>query len=161
MPQNKPSQTIASVPSGRYATTTDRQTNNNDNVPTMCGRITGYAYDLVTYAYDTIAHVQELTGMNVRDYMHADVKSHVPIVNVTATNYVFVAIGFRASQGDIRCPVLAHCVGTDKWVYARNVVWYADEHGFTWDNGTYTDEQHARDLFKKGCTSVIYCTEAY
>lgn len=135
--------TIANVPSGRYAVNGQH---NDSTHATPRGRIADALRD--TYVRDVIAHVRDLICADAR------------IRNVTAPNCEFVAIGIR-TRTYIGCPVLAHNIVTDEWIFAHNVVWYADKNGFCWDSGTYTDEQHARALFKKECADVIYHAEAY
>lgn len=142
-PQKKLSQSVANVPSGRYATIGQH---NDSTHATLRGHVADAYTD--TYVRDVIAHVQDLICADMR------------IRNVTAPNCEFVAIGIR-TRAYIGCPVLAHNVVTDEWIFAHNAVWYDKKNGFCWDSGTYTDEQHARALFKKECADVLYHTEAY
>ena len=126
----------------------------------MNAETTGYAYDLKR-AGQILAHIEELTGINMLDYSHAQPTTEKTLANVTSPNWVFVAIGFRAHAGNVGFPVLAHNIETDAWVWSRNLVWYEKEHGFVWDGGNYTSKEKARAKFQNECDGgLLYLIES-
>ena len=147
------------TPSGRYAqpTTTPSQPN-----ATLRGQVTGYAYDLMC-AYQVLTHIQSLTGTDLSQYHKSlkAIKTETPLFNVTATNWHFIAIGFRAHSGNVGFPVLARNVVTGDWLWSRDLVWYEKENGFVWSGGNYVSEKEARAQFEKECDGIVFYTEAY
>lgn len=123
---------------------------------------TGYAYDLMR-AGDVLTHIERITRMDIRAYTEKDVTTTDLLVNVSAPEWVFVAIGFRARVGNVGFPVLAQNKNTGDWVWSRNLIWDEKNNGLVWSGGNYCyeDEAEARQCFKDECDGVIYHTEAY
>ena len=128
----------------------------------IIARVTGYAHDLV-WASDVLARIQTLTQTDAREYTDASTKAKDLLVNVSAPEWVFVAVGFRAHAGNVGFPVLAQNKVTGDWVWSRNLIWDEKNNGLVWSGGNYCyeDEAEARQCFKDECDGIVYHTEAF
>lgn len=145
------------TPSGRYA----QPTTAPSQPDTLVGRVTGYAYDLMRVR-ETLAHIEDVTVTDISQYHESlsATKTQIPVVNVSAPNWQFIAIGFNAKE--VRFPVLARNKVTGEWLFSRAILWDEKEAGFVWSGGCYTDEKHARQQFEKDTDGkVVFYTEAY
>ena len=120
---------------------------------------TGYAYDLKKSA-ETLAHIEECAHISMLDYATTDPTTTTLLRNVTAPDWVFVAVGFRAVAGGVGFPALAYNEKTHDWLWSRDLIWDGKAHGFVWSGGNYcygpNAEKVARNAFDKECDGIVY-----
>ena len=122
---------------------------------------TGYGYDLVAIVGFIISHIAKITNTDVMEYYHATTTPDVPIFNVTAPNWEFVAVGAHVEPTNVHMPCLMHNIKSGGWAWSRDIIWYADKDGFCWSGGNYCDEQTARAEFGEYADGVVWHNADY
>lgn len=124
---------------------------------------TGYGYDIAKVVMSILVHIGTLTNTNPLDY-YTGTEPQNRLVNVTAPNWEFIAVGLLAEPGNVNVPCLMRNIVTGEWAWSRNIIWINDSNGFAWAGGHYCDDDEAtaRSEFNQACQgNILWCVEDY